>query len=194
MKKQISLIILVFILGHFSCNKSSCDGERLKSPPYYDIKGLRNDISRITRNSVKPVENDTIAYHNLSLRINADVNYYFTKRNGINFGNLAFACEPQPHGYLGTKEMLEDLIITSNFDFDDLHPKGSNLKDLFSVLDDNKNISLTEYLSKKPLVAPQYLHLRLRKKPTTENQKFKIAMYLSTDEQYFTETITIKIK
>jgi hypothetical protein len=113
--------------------------------------------------------------------------------------NSAHACSP-PAPY--TNEKIKVLNITSNQDFSDNYPAGTNLNSLFSVeyndLGVYKNdggstrsaFRLDEYVELKPN-AGQLLQLKLNQKPgPIKSHEFHIE-YIHDDDEYFFISIPV---
>ncbi len=102
---------------------------------------------------------------------------------------------------------LDSLSITSAYDFDETHPAGTNLSDLFFILNDNYFYTLpadgskgyyitaiyAEDFEKEPV--PSEIDLLLAASPTlSQFQRFKVEMILSNGVTYTDSTSTIKLK
>ncbi|MDR1154114.1 MAG: hypothetical protein LBL04_05335 [Bacteroidales bacterium] len=99
----------------------------------------------------------------------------------------AFACNARRNGYAGTRELVDKIYISSNYDFDETHHKNDNLSDIvdiFAYTTDGKNdwMSLSDYNKYSPYEAPKRFYLLIKRKPTRAmTQQFVIKYYMKTE-------------
>ena len=121
---------------------------------------------------------DTISYNNFGLNLNALTERYFSMTSGhetyFPFSN-AFACDPAPPQ---SSEMIISLQIFCDKDFDENHPTGTDISDLFDVVvplshtptaykqcDNMKDLqSLDSYITENPF-SFRYIDLALNSPP-----------------------------
>lgn len=170
--------------------QSCCSGD-LDS--YFDVTGLRvrniEDGGR-TRNDYIPGQD---SYRNVSeaytesygLYVSPQLRYYAS----VPAAAALHACSPDEGGK-GTREIIEDIQVTSNQDFDEQHPAGSSLNDLFSINDiyTHELIELNQFLQGNPAARREKFILRMRKKPTKSMIHQFTIKYAHTDGERFEET------
>jgi len=202
--KNLSLTVL--LLGILStlpcCNIDNCGGE---SKPYFDIRSLsaRNIIMSdfAFNNSLIQYQNldSTTAVDPLRFGVELVAEVTFHAEAGTTqypFAGVAFACDPKPFGYNGSREKISGIIISSETDFDSLHLAGSSLNEYFSVSTLNKQgysngdslahktIPLINFLS-NPQEARSSLQLWLTKNPRLSKQhRFTIKYTQTNGEEY----------
>jgi len=185
-KKGAIVLIGTFVLQILhSCG--TCADDIAKSLPYYDVTGYQ--YKSTAREGV------SIPYDEFSMVISASTDFYASKRLGSFLSNNAFACDPPPDGHRGTKELLDSLVITSYYDYDENHPAGVKLNDVFDIsLGDRSKFRLNDYLNQENLQAPTYITLMLNSRPNASDfTKFKMVFYLSSGETHSTESVKLTI-
>jgi len=112
-------------------------------------------------------------------------------RNPLYFTQSVFACVPKQNGYAGTRDLVDKIYISSNFDFDETHNKDDNLSDIVGILayttnansETDKWVTLAEYNQNSPYEAPKRFHLIIKRKPTRSmKQQFVIKYYMKNEE------------
>jgi hypothetical protein len=202
-RKGATLLIGTFLVQLLhSCG--SCFGVDTDSLPYYDVTGYQyystskvvgvDSSSKYLYEVVN--ENEIIPYDLLAMSITASTDFHAGHLHNSFFWNHAFACDPNTDGYKGTQELLDSLVITSYYNFDENHPAGAKLNDVFDFYTGAERISsLNNYLSQENIQAPQWIQLMLNSRPTaSEKQKFKMVFYLSTGEEYSTESVELRLR
>jgi len=120
----------------------------------------------------------------------------FHSKNIINnfFGSqsvFADNCTSLQNGYAGTKDLIDKIYISSNYDFDETHNKNDNLSDIVGILayttnatnEGDKWVPLDEYNQNSPYEAPKRFHLIIKRKPTRSmKQQFVIKYYMKNEE------------
>ena len=108
-------------------------------------------------------------------------------RKGFNFTQDVFACVSKRNGYAGTRDLVDKIYISSNFDFDETHNKNDNLSDIVDIFayttnGDDSWRPLEEYNNNSPYEAPKRFHLILKRKPTrSTKQQFVIKYYMKNE-------------
>ena len=223
-KYKILLVLLLLLPIPYSCiDESAC--LELNMPPYYRMMGLTFgsiQLYHINPISEKPLfdrisqEYETFVYPSDSLALYImvpDTMLQFHAHNPLrkrfSLTQDVLACETNRPGFKGTLEMLERIHITSNFDYDEMHPAGSDLRDIVDIFvyaqDDEVGgfWSLRDYNENLlPQPAPKRLYLLLtRNARLSPQQQFVIRYHLmgqaGRDPREFrvvTPVINVKIR
>jgi hypothetical protein len=126
--------------------------------------------------------NNPVQFNDLEIEINTVGTYFFSMRNSINLFTSAYACTPLPPE---TDDMLQNLEITSNADYNALYTQGTNLIDLFDVEvfysreGNSETFSLTDFLSTDRKF-PDRMLLRLNTPPAA-NGDFSFVFKFTID-------------
>ncbi|MFV1984850.1 MAG: hypothetical protein ACC657_14990 [Thiohalomonadales bacterium] len=207
--KRNSILFLIFLLllscRHDGTTVSTC----ADSPPgYYDIQNMvANDLLYEGTNpdsyswyNTRPIPaGQTVTNTNfiVELESSGKVDYVNNQRKFFLKSSLissAYACT---RALPATYEIISAINITSNNDFDAMHPAGSNLNDLFTVeythgtgvdadfyLNGVKKYTLNEFVAAAPQ-GMRKIHLKLIQDPVISKiQNFKIE-YTQTDGDYY---------
>ena len=188
MRKKILFVFgvmsLITIIGIVSCAK--CGDNTV-----YKVVDLYVYTTGVQYNPQDPVKlyywniySDTIYYSFFGIYIEPEIEAYASvseRLRSFGFVKSAYACDPIPST---TEDRITNIKITANRDYDDSHPKGSNLADYFDVIYSyhhtntiDQKQDLLKYIAKKPIV-PDYMVLILNKKPKYDNQfKFVFSYY-----------------
>lgn len=201
MVRKICVVLLGSFLIQLCYACGSCFMEDTKSAPYYEVKDYTSHTSRITGLNEHSnfefeslPENESVDFDKLAISVQASVEYYSEARPLPFSYTSAFACDPPPPGYKGTNQLLDSLVITSNYDFDPEHPKGTKLNEFFDRYT-GQRAPLIEYLKQESLQAPEGLDLLLNTMPTgSSTQEFTFTFYLSSGQVYSTETMSIQLQ
>jgi hypothetical protein len=103
------------------------------------------------------------------------------------FTQEVFACNAQRAGWAGTRELVDKIYISSNYDFDETHGKDydlSDIVDIFAYTTFGKEgwMKLSDYNKTTPYEAPKRFYLLLKRKPTRSMiQQFVIKYYMKTE-------------
>lgn len=190
MKKTIIIITyLLLIIGITACPCGNSDPH----VEYFHLIGFEYGILNIERNEETKGINydsvtDTIFYNNYGLEM-----YPKTKHIGIayHFSLIpsVYACVPPP--IQQSNEVIEKIEIITHQDFDSTHLAGSNVADLFNVLDiENleQEHSVQVFLEKYPNPSDEGLTFLLRTKPhKTGEYSFTFKYYQSGGEVEYIE-------
>lgn len=219
-KVKILLILLMLFHVQFSC-KDKCNDLELYKEPYFSMQNIvfkYIDLYWVNPKSSKIMwdvvsqDYDHMIYpcDSLALYFQApDTALLFHSENRIKNGfsllQDAYACTPLQNGWAGTRDLVDKIFISSNFDFDETHNKDDNLSDIVAILAYKKNdsssaadkwITLDDYNLNSPYEAPARFHLIIKRKPTRSmKQQFVVKYYMKTEEgepsKYFTITTPI---
>ena len=206
-KLKILLVLFILIPIPFSCeDKNECLD--LYVEPYFDIQDMifsyvdlyyRNKegklmfdlLSQDYANEVYPC--DSLA---LYIMVPDTALLYHSKhiiQPRFGFTLEAFACNSKRPGYAGTRELVDNIFISSNFDFDETHNKNDNLSDIVDIFayttsGQNEWMSLSDYNNQSPYEAPKRFYLLIKRKPTrSQTQQFVIKYYMKTEPGEATE-------
>lgn len=147
-----------------SCKKSISSCGDVDYSPKYHANKLQGNLEYIS---------DSILYSDLSINLYFSGQHYSTLEKTFDLFPVAYACSPvEPY----TEEKITNISITSDVDFDETHPAGSELKDFFEVLPylSGNAATVSEYLSRQPNV--ENAQLRLTKAP---DEKKKISFTIT---------------
>lgn len=170
MKKIIFLFGFFVVLAIFSalhsCKKfgSSCG----RNERFEDYKFFANTISGWIGTGFyynEKIQTDSIYQYNILIfRISFSGHRYGCNYPVLDFFQSAYACSPPD---LYSEEKITDIIITSDEDYDETHPAGTDLRNLFEVNSRSNGIlNIDEYLSIQPNI--EDVELKLLKAPETE--------------------------
>lgn len=155
--------VLMLPVTH-SCKKSISSCGDIDYSPKYHANKLEGNLEYV---------NDSILYSDLSISLNFSGQHYSILEKTFDLFSAAYACSPvEPY----TEEKITNISITSDVDFDETHPAGSELRDFFEVspyLSGNV-ATVSEYLSRQPNV--ENAQLRLTKAP---DEKKKISFTIT---------------
>lgn len=181
MKKKIMIAFFTLnLLGFVSC--FNCDQYR-----YYDYTGIEVKI----HNPIVALSDSLgFGYTYEGMRYTADT---FTLKHFAN-NAYAFDCDK---GYDGAKYLLQRISVTSNKDFDEAHPAGTELNDLISVTAHTKSTGTGEYIYVKGYLSESqpsdvyhyYMYLKARPQVnkmhrfTIEVEKSNGKVYHDTSEE-----------
>lgn len=201
MKKKVVLVLAIYLvlstMSLISCNTDDCGGpfnNRYKTTGFeWSHYRVTNSEDAISGLDLQTIVNDSVVYNQYAISIFFNQEYYRAQNvnvEKIGGMNRVYACSPaEPI----TDEKLEDILITSEIDFNAEHPAGTNLSDLFDVVvtaygysDYDRKYSIGEYLASKPPV-PIKLTLILKEAPQTIGEfAFFVQLYLEgIDFAYF---------
>jgi hypothetical protein len=122
------------------------------------------------------------------------------------FVQEVFACNAKRNGYAGTRELVDKIYISSNYDFDETHNRNDNLSDITDIFAYTSDITgkgwmpLSDYNKNSPYEAPKRFYLLLKRKPTRSKvQQFVIKYYMKTEpgeptESYIITTPIFRVK
>ncbi len=200
------LLMAVTILSSLSCGdgldcgpfpnffKLTNLGSKLFEVEYSEDRSSIIDYNRITENQV--------VYDKFAIGIIAEIDTYGWNNPTQNFGliSTAYACTPPiPE----SEEQIDNIIITTNKDFNLNYPQGSDLSEIFDIVvyDEANNLNnvrfdLNEYIGMNPVV-PYQSYLILKEQPDTITSfQFNVQFYQQgIDVDYFeftTEAVMVE--
>ena len=209
-KLKIALILLMLVPMPFSCvDKNECLD--LYVEPYFDIremdfryvdmyheyyvKGKKylmfDAISQDFSSQVYPCDSMAMYFEATLLSYHAQN----IKSPKFGFTQEVFACNSKRAGWAGTRELVDKIYISSNYDFDETHGKNYDLSDIIDIfaytttVDDKAGDSqkggwmlLSDYNKNSPYEAPKRFYLLIKRKPTlSKTQQFVIKYYMKTE-------------
>ena len=214
-KLKILLVLLMLVPIPFSC-KDKCGTLDLERSPYFSMQNIvfkYVDLYSINIKSKKLMwkrvdqdyANTVYPCDSLALYFEApDTALLYHSQKIMNFGfsltQNAYACEVKRNGYAGTRDLVDKIFISSNYDFDETHNKNDNLSDIVGILAyttnasskaEDKWVPLDEYNKNSPYEAPARFHLIIKRKPTkSKKQQFVIKYNMKNEpgepSKYFT--------
>jgi len=202
-KIKILLILLMLVPVPFSC-KDDNNCLELDVEKYYRIHDIV--FSYVDKYSINPktgklmFDNASQDYDNTVYACDSLALYFFAPdtslsfhsynipKSGFSFTQEAFAaCNPKRAGWAGTRELVDKIYISSNYDFDETHNRSDNLSDIVDVFAYSHSgpqswMSLHDYNNLSPYEAPKRFYLLIKRKPTRSNvQQFVIRYYMKTE-------------
>ncbi|MCP4522925.1 MAG: hypothetical protein GY828_01770 [Candidatus Gracilibacteria bacterium] len=192
MHKTIVIIFtLLLMVSMTAC--PTCGGGADPQIEYFHLIGFEPQIRHIERNvETKSINyqkvTDTIFYNHYTIYM-----YPKTKYVGVGYHfsliPAAYACVPPP--IQQSDETIENIEIITHQDFDSTHLAGSNIIDLFKILDPEnvqEEYSIDEYLKKYPNPHRNGISFLLRKSPhQTGEYSFSFKYYQSGGEVEYIE-------
>ncbi|MFA9213778.1 MAG: hypothetical protein ACEQSR_08015 [Candidatus Methylacidiphilales bacterium] len=195
MRKLLYIIIIVTSINIYSC--CNCD----EPGKFYDITGM-NVLVNLKGKSVPLDTNLAVDFKNLYINLNFDKKIYSQKNckenSTIMFFNSAYACKCDEGGESGSKEIIEQINIFSNNQFDSLGNVADTLNKYFEMYGSIMHYSTTgfqdlnSFLSAKPNAFSK-ITLRLKFKPTSSlKHQFTIVYKQTNGETYVEKTSLIE--
>jgi len=199
---RIALIILMLVPVPFSCkDKNECLD--LYVEPYFKIQGMvfkyidKYYIDKHGKiqfpelfdqdydNNVYPCDSMALYLMTPDTLLLYHSQHIIQPRFG--FTQELFACNSKRAGYAGTRQLVDKIWVSSNYDFDETHGKDYDLSDIveiFAYLPNEKveRVLLSEYNKHSPYEAPKRFFLLIKRKPTlSRTQQFVIKYYMKTE-------------
>ena len=115
---------------------------------------------------------------------------------GFSFTQELFACNARRSGWAGTRDLVDKIYISSNYDYDETHGKDYDLSDIVQIIyytpsgEKNTRMLLSDFNKNSPYEAPKRFYLLLTRKPTQSKiQQFVVKYYMKnepgTTSKYF---------
>jgi len=176
MRKKILLVFgvmsLITIIGIVSCTKCGDTTVYKVVDLYLKQTGVQfnGGNQHPDRLYYYNIYKDSIYYSFYGIYIEPDLQVASLDFKIPSFGlvSTAYACDPIP---ASTNDRITDIEIIADHDYDDSHPKGSNLAEYFDAVVTYHHTNtyeikhdLKEYIDRKPIV-PDQLVLILKVKP-----------------------------
>lgn len=169
---------------------------------YFNVTGV-SVIQRDQANNIL-VDSSSIAfsqYKGIFLDYQVDYHALVPKCTHPSFSGAflseAMACECDYNGYRGSKtEMLEDILLITQNDFDAQHLANDTINDLFEVNYLGSIYSLNDFLALQngQLLGQEDIVLTLTKAPQTNPAfKVKVIFKLSENEEYQAESTLVHL-
>jgi len=200
---KIAFVLLMLFQVPFSCkDRNECSDDLIVQPyftmlnmdfRYIDVywinaktnKLMWDVVSQDYDNMIYPCDSLAMYFEapDSTLQFHSQRN----NRNNFIFTSEAIACVSKRNGYAGTRELVDKIYISSNYDFDETHRKNDNLSDIVKIFayTNNKDDSwktLDDYNKNSPYEAPKRFHLLITRKPTKSSvQQFVIKYYMRNE-------------
>jgi hypothetical protein len=171
--------------------------------PYFDIQNIafievltysRNKVGNLNfEASGQDYDNQEYACDSMALYFMApDTSLVYHSQHVIKpkFGLIpeAYACNSNRPGYAGTRELVDKIYVSSNYDFDETHSRNDNLGDIVDIYaytpgGSSRWMQLSDFNRNSPYEAPKRFYLLFKRKPTMSNvQQFVVKYYMQTEE------------
>jgi len=199
---MIKKILFVLGLALISQLIASCVDCHCTSPQtiYFTSKGtsLKNLDSSLPLPKVTSA--GTIASTNYGIQIQLLTEQITLKKQQISWGLIqsAYACSCMEDDYI-PKEEFSSLKIFSNNDFDDAHPKGTDLSLYFNAKSNDTMSSLADYLKSfkdfkfiPPIIFYEGIFLQVPPK-SGKKHRFKVSITLSDGRILESETTEVEL-
>lgn len=152
---------------------------------YFDINGIEiiNMERRTSNGRFRADPESTLSFENHSFALLYKATYYSHKEaNNINLLSSAMATSCKNNGEGGSKEYIDTIIVTTNYDIDDQHKKGDIINDIVRY----EGKILDSFLASDSIEIPnQNVFLELTKKPELDNSlSVDILVKLLNGEEY----------
>lgn len=204
--KTLSKIILalLFVTGFPACEKnrsgSLCPDGLTPSISKVRIVAYKiSEINYMVGKEMRPYNGQEVsAKDSLQITLLPQtkdlIGVYIEKTKGFSLVNSAYACEPAH--YLRTDQKLVDYTITSTADYDESHPAGTNLIDLFDTYGNTaQKGKLIDFLASKPqdfLVYSSSLYFNKKPlAPATHTLTFNVEL---DDTTFVFNSMPLKLK
>jgi len=206
---KLKILLIVFMLvpvAKYSCtDKCNEDNDKLYRQPYFSMQDLvfvhvdeythNNKTEKLMFKSISQ-NYDSVVYTaiNMAMFFQApDTSLLFhdainNSRKTFGFFPEAIACNRLQNGYAGTKDLVDKIYISSEFDFDETHPKGYDMGDIVKIFayttkGENSWDDLDNYNRNSPYEAPKRFYLLLKRNPTlSKTHRFTVSYYMKTEE------------
>ena len=199
---KILLICLMMIPVPFSC-KDNNECMDLYVEPYYSAQDMFfkyvDTYWQYKINGKDAIKFDIISqdYQNMEYAADSlalffhvpDTQLLYHSQNTIktkfSLTQEVFACNRA--GWAGTRDLVDKIYISSNYDFDETHGKNYDLSDIveiFAYLAGGKSkwMNLNEYNKSSPYEAPKRFYLIIKRKPTlSKTQQFVVKFYMKNE-------------
>ena len=208
---KILLVILMLLPIPFSC-KDKSESLDLYVEPYFraqdmffhyvDIYYINpktkaptfETINQDYDNTVYPADSMALYFHVPDTQL-----LYHSQRNikkGFSFIQESFASTVKRPGYLGTRDLVDKIYISSNYEYDETHGKDYDLSDIVEIIYYSHSgprytrMLLSDFNKSSPYEAPKRFYLLIRRKPTkSKTQQFVVKYYMKnepgTPSKYF---------
>ena len=198
-KLKFFLILIMLLYLPFSC-KDTIDCMDLDVSPYYSMQNIEfQHVDKYWINhktNTISLEKDSLDYENtiyaadsmaLFFKAPDDELLYHSKnkiKKKFSLIQEAFACVSKRNGWAGTRDLVDKIYISSNYDYNEAHGKDYDLSDIvdifaYTTTGKDKWMPLGEYNKNSPYEAPKRFYLIIKTKPTKSPiQQFVIKYYM----------------
>jgi hypothetical protein len=203
-KLKILLVLLMLVPVPFSCKDTDTCPPELYVEPYFSMQNMAFryvDLYWINKKTNKPIwERVSQDYDNTVYPCDSLAMYFQVPDTALlyhsqhiikqrfSFTQEVFACDAKRPGWAGTRDLVDKIYISSNYDFDETHHKGYDLSDIVDIFASTKSKEdggwkpLRDYNNKSPYEAPARFHLLIKRKSTlSPKQQFVIKYYMKTE-------------
>ena len=198
------ILSVITLLSSLSCQDDDIDCGPF--PRFFKLTGLElvlykvelsSDQNRMIGN--ERIEGNTVSFDEFAIGIFPDSETYGWNNPVKSFGliTVANACSPAPPE---SEEEIDNIIITTNQDFNPNYPQGENLAEIFDIIvyDDSANfngsrLDLNTFIGMNPVV-PYESYLLLKEQPDSiTNFKFNVQFYVQGIDGDFFEFTTEEV-
>ena len=185
-----ALLGLLFSLGACDAAFDPC-GELPDSGDTFKTTGFTTEALRIESGdslrvepALSPIADDTLAGDSLAIRMTPTQAFYSTASKGsmpVGFVSVAYACTPK---IPSSDEIIRDIQVYSDRAFDDAHPAGDDLADLFDVVAfyraghaGYRRLGLNAFLSEAPNAADELILVLTSAPQATSAHRFTVKYF-----------------
>ena len=180
--KKIVAITLLFT-SFWGCNLIN-PGTCPDVAPFFDITGF---VMTNTEDYYEEIpEYGLINFSEHRFDVAYDYNVYAQLQQKGGFFSQAYALSCLDAGYEGSKELIEDIIVTTNFDINDSYSAGDTITDLMMFNNYQFETSLNDYLNQEDKsILSEWFWLNFMERPTaTDTVSIDLTIILDNGESY----------
>jgi len=201
-KIKILLILLMLVQLPFSCkDRNEC--LELDFEPYFSAQNMvfkwvdKYYVNKRTNSLMfekVSQEFDYVVYSGDSMAMYFEApdtallfHSQLQRRFGFNFTQEAFACVARRPGWAGTRDLVDKIYISSNYDYNEAYRRDYDMSDIVDIFaykssGDKNWVSLRDYNENSPYEAPKRFYLLIKSKPTLSPvQQFVIKYYMKNE-------------
>jgi hypothetical protein len=195
----IGYFLLTIVTGLMSCDDCGPGPDKFKVTA---INWNANKVTWVKGNIALSEITNGVMFNQLGIHLKPQIQtYYSFKKNNYSFTTGLYACSPIDPT---TDEKLINIVITTNKDFTDEHPQGTDISGLFDIVVSDwyrgvtaDKYDLNEYLQTTPFVSKEMTLILKHAPQTTDEYKFTIKYYqdgVDFDYSEFTTSDILVIK
>lgn len=192
MKKIVALALLFTLF--WGCEVTDDDGwgECPEALPFFDINGLNVEHRLFDTTCCGNVilNDERVPFENFSIFGSYDYSLHAFQPTTGGFMSRSYALSCIAGGHEGSKETIDEFVVTTHFDINENYQAGDTINDLLTFNDFLSVKTLNEFLAdeERAILSPQFF-LQLTERPTaTDTASFTINIVLDNGERYTEST------